>query len=93
MAPPAAALGGELTLSASSIDVGDAGIRGYAQTSINTTDLRLSGGFDVDGELVITAGQIFPFTQTAATHLGLPVDHHPGQRRGTGVAVLPPAAR
>ena len=67
VAPPAAALGGELTLSASSIDVGDAGIRGYAQTNINTTDLRLSGGFDVDGKLVISAGQIFPFTQTAAT--------------------------
>ena len=66
-AAPAAALAGELTLSASAIDVGEAGIRGYARTNINTSDLRLAGGLDVDGNLVITAGQVFPFTQTAAS--------------------------
>ena len=67
VADPAAALAGELTLSASSIDVGEASIRGYAKTNISTTDLRLSGGFDVDGKLMISAGQVFPLTQTAAT--------------------------
>ena len=66
-AAPAAALAGELTLSASSIDVAEASIRGYAKTNISTSDLRLTGGFDVDGNLVIMAGQVFPLTQTAAT--------------------------
>jgi filamentous hemagglutinin family protein len=70
---PAATLAGQLTLKASLIDVGQAGIRGYAQTNIETTDLRLGGDFsnpsrlDVDGDLVIAAGQIYPTTQTSAT--------------------------
>lgn len=69
----AAALAGQLTLKASLIDIGQAAIRGYAQTNIETTDLRLGGGFstpsnlDVDGDLVIAAGQVYPTTQTAAT--------------------------
>lgn len=70
---PASALAGQLTLKASLVDVGQAGIRGYAQTKIETIDLRLGGDqnnpsrLDVDGDLVIAAGQVYPTTQTSAT--------------------------
>ncbi|WP_324615104.1 filamentous haemagglutinin family protein [Hyphomicrobium album] len=70
---PAAALAGKLTLEASLVDIGQAGIRGYAQTNIETTDLRMGGNYttpsrlDVDGDLVIAAGQVYPTTQTTAT--------------------------
>ncbi len=70
---PAAGLAGQLTLKASLIDVGAGGIRGYAQTNIETGDLRFGGDYqnpsslDVDGDLVIAAGQIYPTTQTSAT--------------------------
>ncbi|MDC7787031.1 filamentous hemagglutinin N-terminal domain-containing protein [Rhodoplanes sp. TEM] len=70
-ADPAAALAGQLTLAASLLDVGRVDLRGWSQTRIETDDLRMAGApvsrLDVDGALVIVAGQVYPATQTTAT--------------------------
>ena len=69
---------GSLTLVASVIDVNsEMDIRGFAQTVFDTSDLRLNAPFDaniaplsvldVDGALVLRAGQVYPATGVKAT--------------------------
>ncbi|MGX9428578.1 MULTISPECIES: two-partner secretion domain-containing protein [Bradyrhizobium] len=69
---------GGLTLVASVIDVNsEMNIRGFAETVFDTSELRLNAPFDanipplsvldVDGALVLRAGQVYPATGTKAT--------------------------
>src|SRR5262249_31672941 len=73
VANAASTLAGPLALKASRVAASRAPIRGYAQTNTKPTDLRLGGAanppsrLDVDGDLVIAAGQVYPMTQTTAT--------------------------
>ncbi|WP_456633047.1 filamentous haemagglutinin family protein [Bradyrhizobium sp. USDA 10063] len=72
-------LAGRLTLSGSLIEISQtANIRGFAQTVFEATDLRLSAPLqqtgqaptallDVEGALVLKAGQIYPSTGVQAT--------------------------
>ena len=66
---------GRLRLTASLLDINNVtGVRGYADTRLEADDIRLGGGADgsgfglsVDGRLTLTAGQVYPTTQTSAT--------------------------
>lgn len=61
---------GELLLDASRIDVGPASVRGYETTHLKAVEIMFGGenlAFDVDGKLVMEAGQIYPATDTLAT--------------------------
>lgn len=65
---------GTLTLAGSVIDVVQANIRGFEQTVLEANDIRLthanvtqSAFLDVDGTLIVKAGQIYPTSQINAT--------------------------
>ncbi|WP_213285445.1 filamentous haemagglutinin family protein [Bradyrhizobium sp. sGM-13] len=65
---------GTLTLAASLIDINSASIRGFEQSVLEASDIRLTplrlglgASLDVDGTLVLKAGQVYPTSQTSAT--------------------------
>jgi filamentous hemagglutinin family protein len=65
---------GTLTLAASLIDINSASIRGFEQSVLEVSDIRLmplrlglGASLDVDGTLVLKAGQVYPTSQTSAT--------------------------
>lgn len=65
---------GTLTLSGSVIDIVQANIRGFERTVLEANDIRLthsnvsqSAFLDVDGTLIVKAGQIYPTSQINAT--------------------------
>ena len=70
----AASLDGVLRLDASVIDIdGSIGIRGFAETRLEATDIRMDAPIGLpslltaDGTLTIAAAQLYPTTQTTAT--------------------------
>lgn len=65
---------GTLTLAGSVIEIMQANIRGFEQTVLEASDVRLtpitagqSAFLDVDGTLIVKAGQIYPASQASAT--------------------------
>jgi len=65
---------GTLTLAGSVIDIVQANIRGFERTVLEASDVRLapptvgqSAFLDVDGTLIVKAGQIYPGSQSSAT--------------------------
>lgn len=65
---------GTLTLAGSVIDIVQANIRGFERTVLEASDIRLSHSnvsqpafLDVDGTLIVKAGQIYPTSQINAT--------------------------
>ncbi|MCA6116450.1 filamentous hemagglutinin family protein [Bradyrhizobium sp. WSM 1738] len=65
---------GKLTLAASLIDIDSASVRGFEQSVLEASDIRLTplrlglgASLDVDGTLVLKAGQVYPTSQTSAT--------------------------
>ncbi|UPJ52707.1 filamentous hemagglutinin family protein [Bradyrhizobium sp. 200] len=65
---------GTLTLAASLIDINSASVRGFEQSVLEASDIRLTplrlglgASLDVDGTLVLKAGQVYPTSQTSAT--------------------------
>lgn len=65
---------GTLTVAASLIDIQSASTRGFEQTVLEASDIRLTPirlglgvTLDVDGTLVLRAGQVYPTSQTNAT--------------------------
>ena len=67
-------VGGKLTLVASLINVAAGRIRGFEETVLEATDIRVGGNgvgqpalFDVDGILTLRAAQVYPASQVGAT--------------------------
>ncbi len=74
LAPSNPSRAGTLTLAGSVIDIVQANIRGFEQTVVEASDVRLtqsdvsqSAFLDVDGTLIVKAGQIYPTSQINAT--------------------------
>ncbi len=73
---PVAPAAGKLLLEASLIDIGNAAIRGFAETELAAADIRFVGQqvnndyralLDVDGALVLRAAQVYPASTVTAT--------------------------
>ncbi|MBB4425814.1 filamentous hemagglutinin family protein [Bradyrhizobium sp. CIR48] len=74
LAPSNPVRAGTLTLAGSVIDIVQANIRGFERTVLEASDIRLthsnvsqSAFLDVDGTLIVKAGQIYPTSQINAT--------------------------